>query len=64
VTDVTASDGVRLYAEATGSGLPLLFIHEFAADHRTWSRQVDAAEGWASGGWVGWHLEPGQPFVT
>jgi pimeloyl-ACP methyl ester carboxylesterase len=42
VTDVTASDGVRLYAEATGSGLPVLFIHEFAADHRTWSRQVDA----------------------
>jgi enoyl-CoA hydratase/carnithine racemase len=23
-----------------------------------------AIEGWASGGWVGWHLEPGQPFVT
>jgi pimeloyl-ACP methyl ester carboxylesterase len=42
VTDVITSDGVRLYAEATGSGLPVLFIPEFAADHRTWSRQVDA----------------------
>jgi len=47
VTDVITSDGVRLYAEATGtaSGLPVLFIHEFAADHRTWSRQVDALSG-------------------
>jgi pimeloyl-ACP methyl ester carboxylesterase len=40
---VTTSDGVRLYAEATGSGLPVLFIHEFASDHRTWSRQADDA---------------------
>ena len=45
MTDVTTSDGVRLYAEANGSGLPVLFIHEFAADHRTWSRQVDALSG-------------------
>src|SRR5215472_7844050 len=45
MTDVTTSDGVRLYAEATGSGLPVLFIHEFAADHRTWARQVDALSG-------------------
>jgi pimeloyl-ACP methyl ester carboxylesterase len=42
---VTTSDGVRLHAEATGAGLPVLFIHEFAADHRTWSRQVDALSG-------------------
>ena len=45
MTDVTTSDGVRLYAEETGSGLPVLFIHEFAADHRAWSRQVDALSG-------------------
>jgi pimeloyl-ACP methyl ester carboxylesterase len=45
VTDVITSDGVRLYAEASGSGLPVLFIHEFAADHRAWSRQVDALSG-------------------
>jgi len=45
MTDVVTSDGVRLHAEATGSGLPVLFIHEFAADHRTWSRQVDALSG-------------------
>ena len=45
MTEVITSDGVRLYAEATGCGLPVLFIHEFAADHRAWSRQVDALSG-------------------
>lgn len=45
MTDVITSDGVRLYAEATGSGLPVLFIHEFAGDHRSWSRQVSALSG-------------------
>ena len=45
MTDVTTSDGVRLYAEATGSGRPILFIHEFAADHRTWARQVEGLSG-------------------
>jgi pimeloyl-ACP methyl ester carboxylesterase len=45
VTDVTTSDGVRLYAEVAGSGPPILFIHEFAADHRTWARQVEALSG-------------------
>ena len=45
MTDVTTADGVRLYAETTGSGLPVLFIHEFAADHRSWSLQVDALSG-------------------
>ena len=45
MTDVTTSDGVRLYAEAAGSGPPILFIHEFAADHRAWTRQVEALSG-------------------
>lgn len=38
---VTSSDGVRLYVEETGQGSPILFIHEFAGDHRSWSQQVD-----------------------
>lgn len=38
----TASDGVALYYEETGTGLPLLFIHEFAGDHRSWEPQVRA----------------------
>lgn len=68
MTDVITSDGVRLYAEATGtaSGLPVLFIHEFAADHRTWSRQVDALSGafrcitYASRGYPPSEVPPGQ----
>jgi pimeloyl-ACP methyl ester carboxylesterase len=31
---------VRLHAEDTGTGAPLLFIHEFAGDHRSWEPQV------------------------
>jgi pimeloyl-ACP methyl ester carboxylesterase len=45
MTDILTSDGVRLYAERTGSGHPILFIHEFAADHRTWAPQVSALSG-------------------
>jgi pimeloyl-ACP methyl ester carboxylesterase len=37
---ITAGDGVRLHAEDTGTGAPLLFIHEFAGDHRSWEPQV------------------------
>ncbi|HEY6276424.1 MAG TPA: alpha/beta hydrolase [Streptosporangiaceae bacterium] len=37
---ITTDDGVTLYAEATGAGTPLLFIHEFAGDHRSWEPQV------------------------
>jgi pimeloyl-ACP methyl ester carboxylesterase len=39
---IQADDGVRLYAESTGSGTPMLFIHEFAGDHRSWEPQVRA----------------------
>jgi pimeloyl-ACP methyl ester carboxylesterase len=36
----TTDDGVRLWYEETGSGSPVLFIHEFAGDHRSWEPQV------------------------
>jgi pimeloyl-ACP methyl ester carboxylesterase len=36
----TAPDGVRLAFQETGSGSPVLFIHEFAGDHRSWEPQV------------------------
>ncbi|MEZ5935334.1 MAG: alpha/beta hydrolase [Alphaproteobacteria bacterium] len=36
----TAADGVRLYYEETGSGDPLIFVHEFAGDHRSFEPQV------------------------
>jgi pimeloyl-ACP methyl ester carboxylesterase len=34
------SQGVRLYVEETGTGYPIIFVHEFAADHREWEPQV------------------------
>jgi pimeloyl-ACP methyl ester carboxylesterase len=37
---IRADDGVALYAETTGTGTPLLFIHEFGGDHRSWEPQV------------------------
>jgi len=33
-------DEVRLYYEETGSGTPIVFLHEFAGDHRSWEPQV------------------------
>src|SRR5436190_6169812 len=33
-------DGIRLYYEETGSGRPLIFVHEFAGDHRSWEAQM------------------------
>ena len=36
----TASDGIKLYFEETGSGTPIIFVHEFAGDHRSWEPQV------------------------
>lgn len=38
----TTDDGVRLYFETTGEGIPLLLIHEFAGDYRSWEPQVRA----------------------
>src|SRR5258706_6682843 len=36
----TAKDGTRLYYEESGSGTPLVFVHEFAGDHRSWEPQL------------------------
>jgi pimeloyl-ACP methyl ester carboxylesterase len=36
----TADDGVSLWYDETGAGFPVLFIHEFAGDHRSWEPQV------------------------
>jgi pimeloyl-ACP methyl ester carboxylesterase len=37
---IKASDGVSLYAEETGAGVPVVFIHEFAGDYRSWEPQM------------------------
>jgi pimeloyl-ACP methyl ester carboxylesterase len=36
----TTNDDVKLYYEDTGSGFPVIFVHEFAGDHRSWEPQV------------------------
>ena len=37
---VTADDGTRLFYEAAGKGTPVIFVHEFAGDHRSYEPQV------------------------
>lgn len=36
----TADDGTRIYFEGAGTGIPVLFVHEFAGDHRSWEPQL------------------------
>ena len=37
---IAARDGTRLYHEEAGSGTPVIFIHEYAGDYRTWEMQM------------------------
>jgi len=36
----TTDDGVRLHYEESGSGAPVIFVHEYAGDHRAWETQM------------------------
>ncbi|MFY9692785.1 MAG: alpha/beta hydrolase [Xanthobacteraceae bacterium] len=37
---ITTDDDVKLYYEETGSGLPVVFVHEFAGDDRSYEMQM------------------------
>ncbi|MGI9422039.1 MAG: alpha/beta fold hydrolase, partial [Hyphomicrobiaceae bacterium] len=37
---ITTDDGVALHVEESGSGSPIVFVHEFAGDHRSWEPQM------------------------
>ena len=37
---LTTDDGVKLHYEEVGSGAPLIFVHEFAGDCRSWEPQM------------------------
>lgn len=37
---LATDDGVKLYYEDCGEGTPIVFVHEFAGDHRSWEPQV------------------------
>jgi pimeloyl-ACP methyl ester carboxylesterase len=36
----TADDGAKLYYEEAGQGTPILFVHEFLGEHRSWEAQM------------------------
>jgi pimeloyl-ACP methyl ester carboxylesterase len=36
----TTDDGIRLHYEESGHGTPLIFVHEFAGDHRSYEAQL------------------------
>ena len=37
---ITTSDSFRLHVEEAGSGTPIVFVHEFGGDHRSWEPQM------------------------
>jgi pimeloyl-ACP methyl ester carboxylesterase len=37
---LTTDDNVKLYYEETGSGIPVVFVHEFAGDYRSYELQM------------------------
>jgi pimeloyl-ACP methyl ester carboxylesterase len=40
MAEAMTTDGVRLHYEETGSGTPVIFVHEFAGDMRSWEPQL------------------------
>jgi len=34
------ANGVNIYFEDVGQGIPILFLHEYAGDHRSWADQI------------------------
>lgn len=38
----STDDGVKLHYESVGAGTPVVFVHEFAGDHRSWEPQMRA----------------------
>ena len=39
-------DGVKLYFDDTGEGPPIIFLHEYGGDHRSWEPQVRYFSRW------------------
>jgi len=40
---ISAADGTRLYVEEIGTGTPVVFVHEYAGDYRSFERQLQPA---------------------
>ena len=37
---IRTDDGVALHYEEAGAGTPVVFVHEFGGDHRSWEPQM------------------------
>src|SRR5215475_16220919 len=37
---LTTDDGVKLFYQEVGTGIPIVFVHEFAGDVRSWEAQL------------------------
>jgi pimeloyl-ACP methyl ester carboxylesterase len=37
---ISAADGVKLYVEEVGAGVPIVFVHEYAGDYRSFEPQL------------------------
>lgn len=42
MVNAATRDGLQLHVEEVGTGTPVLFVHEFAGDHRSWEPQLRA----------------------
>jgi len=40
MTTIATADGTKLYVEEVGRGTPIVFVHEYAGDYRTWEPQM------------------------
>ncbi len=40
IPTLNTDGGLKLHYEETGSGVPIVFMHEFAGDCRSWEPQV------------------------
>ena len=38
---INTDDNVKLFYESTGKGEPIIFVHEFAGDYRSWEPPIN-----------------------